>query len=381
VHRPLLTRRALLAGTAAALGCGHPKATGFRGYCFVANEAGRSVTAVDLTRFRVRKQIALDAAPSLVVAHPTQAKALALAPETGTIYELDAAKLEITRRAQAGRSAIGMEFSPSNDVLWTAYRDPASLVGIPLASMKAERRVRLPFAPDTLDIGPAGLAAAGSAERREIALVSLASGAIERTIATGDEPSMIAFRKDGRHLFLASRPERVLRIVEVASGHTVVRLPLPVEPRHWTMKPDGGQLFLSGPGMDAVVVVYVYETEIAETLLAGRAPGTLAAIDAPAYLMAANPETNSVTILDLENDGRLVASVQVGQSPGTIVLTPEMPGQDRYALVLNEQSGDLAVIRMKSLPQDAEQRRRPAPLFTLIPVGERPVSAAVMSFA
>jgi DNA-binding beta-propeller fold protein YncE len=381
VHRPLLTRRALLAGTAAALGCGHPKATGFRGYCFVANEAGRSVTAVDLTRFRVRKQIALDAAPSLVVAHPTQAKALALAPETGTIYELDAAKLEITRRAQAGRSAIGMEFSPSNDVLWTAYRDPASLVGIPLASMKAERRVRLPFAPDTLDIGPAGLAAAGSAERREIALVSLASGAIERTIATGDEPSMIAFRKDGRHLFLASRPERVLRIVEVASGRTVVRLPLPVEPRHWTMKPDGGQLFLSGPGMDAVVVVYVYETEIAETLLAGRAPGTLAAIDAPAYLMAANPETNSVTILDLENDGRLVASVQVGQSPGTIVLTPEMPGQDRYALVLNEQSGDLAVIRMKSLPQDAEQRRRPAPLFTLIPVGERPVSAAVMSFA
>jgi DNA-binding beta-propeller fold protein YncE len=315
------------------------------------------------------------------VAHPTQAKALALAPETGTIYELDAAKLEITRRAHAGRSAIGMEFSPSNDVLWTAYRDPASLVGIPLASMKAERRVRLPFAPDTLDIGPAGLAAAGSAERREIALVSLASGAIERTIATGDEPSMIAFRKDGRHLFLASRPERVLRIVEVASGHTVVRLPLPVEPRHWTMKPDGGQLFLSGPGMDAVVVVYVYETEIAETLLAGRAPGTLAAIDAPAYLMAANPETNSVTILDLENDGRLVASVQVGQSPGTIVLTPEMPGQDRYALVLNEQSGDLAVIRMKSLPQDAEQRRRPAPLFTLIPVGERPVSAAVMSFA
>jgi DNA-binding beta-propeller fold protein YncE len=381
VHRPLLTRRALLAGTAAALGCGHPKATGFRGYCFVANEAGRSVTAVDLTRFRVRKQIALDAAPSLVVAHPTQAKALALAPETGTIYELDAAKLEITRRAQAGRSAIGMEFSPSNDVLWTAYRDPASLVGIPLASMKAERRVRLPFAPDTLDIGPAGLAAAGSAERREIALVSLASGAIERTIATGDEPSMIAFRKDGRHLFLASRPERVLRIVEVASGRTFVRLPLPVEPRHWTMKPDGGQLFLSGPGMDAVVVVYVYETEIAETLLAGRAPGTLAAIDAPAYLMAANPETNSVTILDLENDGRLVASVQVGQSPGTIVLTPEMPGQDRYALVLNEQSGDLAVIRMKSLPQDAEQRRRPAPLFTLIPVGERPVSAAVMSFA
>ena len=190
----------------------------------------------------------------------------------------------------------------------------------------------------------------------------------------------VGFRKDGRYLFTASRPDRVLRIFEAASGKTVVRLPLPVEPRRFAVKPDGGQLFISGPGMDAVVVVYIYQTEIAETLLAGRAPADMAALDVPAYLIAANPETNSVTVLDLENDGRLVASVQVGQSPGAIVITPAVEGQDQYALVLNQGSGDLAVIRLNSLPRDAESRRRPTALFTLIPVGEKPVSAAVMSF-
>lgn len=336
---------------------------------------------VDLTRFRVRKHIALDAAPSLVLAHPARAKALALAADTGTVYEIDAARLAITGRAQGGRGAIGMQFSPSMDTLWVPYREPAALVGIPVASMKPDRRIRLPFAPDSFDPGPAGVAAAGNVGRHEVALVSLAEGKVERTVATEDEPSMVAFRKDGRHLFIASRAQRALRIVEVASGRTVVRLPLPVEPRNWTMKPDGGQLFLTGPGMDAVVVVYVYETEIAETLLAGRAPGVMAAMDAPAYLMAANPETNTVTVLDLDNNGKLVASVQVGQSPSAIVVTPDIDGQDRYALVLNERSGDLGVIRMKSLPQDSLQRRRPTPLFTLIPVGDRPVSAAVMSFS
>jgi hypothetical protein len=274
-----------------------------------------------------------------------------------------------------------MKLAPSNDVLWAPYREPASLAGISLASMQPDRRIPLPFAPDSFDIGSQGVAVVGNVAQRQLALVSLTSGKVERTLDAGDEPSLIAFRMDGRHLFLASRPERVLRIIEVASGRTVVRLPLPIEPRHWTMKPDGGQLFISGPGMDAVVVVYVYETEIAETLLAGRAPSALTAMDVPSYLMAANPETNSITILDLESDGKLVAQVQVGQGPGMIVMTPELAGQDRYALVLNEQSGDLAVIRMKSLPHDAEQRRRPAPLFTLIPVGERPVSACVMSFA
>jgi DNA-binding beta-propeller fold protein YncE len=212
-------------------------------------------------------------------------------------------------------------------------------------------------------------------------LASLESGAVERTVTLVDEPSLIAFRKDGRHLFAASKPERALTIFDAATAMTVVRLPLPIEPHRFSVKPDGGQLFISGAGMDAVVVVYLYQTEIAETLLAGRAPGAMAAMDVPAYLMVANPEQNCVTVLDLDNSGRLVAQVQVGQGPGSILLTPARDGQDQYALVLNEGSGDLAVIRIRSLPRDAESRRRPTPLFNLIQVGEKPVSAAVMSFA
>jgi len=50
---------------------------------------------------------------------------------------------------------------------------------------------------------------------------------------------------------------------------------------------------------------------------------------------------------------------------------------------LNETSGDLAVIRTKSLsttPNGSLRRLKEAPLFTLIPVGEKPVSAAVVTF-
>jgi len=74
---------------------------------------------------------------------------------------------------------------------------------------------------------------------------------------------------------------------------------------------------------------------------------------------------------------KLVAVVQVGQAPGHIPMTPD----EEYALVLDEQSGDLAVIRILSLtlaPDGSRRRYKSAPLFTLIPVGERPVSAAVV---
>jgi DNA-binding beta-propeller fold protein YncE len=71
--------------------------------------------------------------------------------------------------------------------------------------------------------------------------------------------------------------------------------------------------------------------------------------------------------------------VQVGRGPCRIVLTPD--GQ--YALVLNEKSGDMAVVRMLALsttPNGSYRRFKPAPapIFTLIPVGERPVSAAIV---
>jgi YVTN family beta-propeller protein len=367
-------------GSAAALGCGHTKATGFRGFCFVANEAGRSVGIVDLARFRIRKRISLDAAPSQVLTHPTQPRAFVLSGEGGALYDIDAVKLEVVRNGRAGNTAVGMQLAPAADAVWVLYSDPPSLVEFPFSTLKPGRRIRLSSAPRSFDVnGTRALVA--STVSRTVTVASLEAGAIVRTVSLEEEPSLLAFRKDGRHFFMASRPERALTIFDTQTCQTVVRLPLPIEPRQFSVKPDGGQLFISGAGMDAVVVVYVYQTEIAETLLAGKAPGAMASIDTPGYLLVANPETNSVTVLDLDNNGRLVASVQVGQEPRSIVMTPARPEQDQYALVLNEKSGDLAVIRMKSLPQDAESRRRPTPLFQLIPVGEKPVSAAVMSFA
>ena len=68
-----------------------------------------------------------------------------------------------------------------------------------------------------------------------------------------------------------------------------------------------------------------------------------------------------------------MAGVQVGRRPGSILITPD----NQYILVLNEQSGDLAVIRIFSLA--ARYRYKPAPLFTMIPVGEKPVGAAVVA--
>jgi DNA-binding beta-propeller fold protein YncE len=383
-----MSRRALLAAaTAATVACGRRKATGYRGYCFVANHDSRSIAVVDLTRFRVRRQIPLDAAPSLVLPHPRQPKVYVLAAETGTVYEIDAVSLAVSRRARAGNWAADMQVSPAGGSLWVLYRDPASLVELPFSSFQPRRPIRLPSPPDAFDLWvpqPAAqetppLAAVASSKDAGIVLVSLAASTIRSSAAAGVEPSLIRFRSDGRQLIVGSAAGRNLNIFDVSSLKAVVRLPLPLSPRHFCFKRDLGQLFVSGDGMDAVAIYYPFRTEVAETMLAGRAPGAMQTTESPALLMVANPETDSITVLDFDNMGKkLVAVVQVGQEPRAILITPDQ----QYALVLNGKSGDLAVIRIYALTEASPARRyKPTPLFTLIPVGEGPISAAVVGFS
>ncbi len=128
--------------------------------------------------------------------------------------------------------------------------------------------------------------------------------------------------------------------------------------------------------MDAVVSVFPFRTEVWETLLAGATPPGVMATgfepDKPPFcLLVANPDADTVTVLDVES-GKLVAVVAVGSRPRQIVLTPNR----EYALVLNEKSGDMAVIRIFSLGGnqaggDRVKRYKSAPLFTMIPVGEQ----------
>ena len=60
----------------------------------------------------------------------------------------------------------------------------------------------------------------------------------------------------------------------------------------------------------------------------------------------------------------------MGDEPGYVAITPDQ----QYALVLNRKSGDMGVIRIHP---GIANRQKTAALFTIIPVGSKPVSAAI----
>ncbi|HWC00714.1 MAG TPA: hypothetical protein VG672_28605, partial [Bryobacteraceae bacterium] len=124
-----VSRRRLLLASLAALGCGSRKGTRFPGYAFVANAAGNSVTAIDLSAFSLAHHFALGASPTAVLPHPSQPLVYVLTAATGAIHEIDARRMRIARRAQLSGPAISMRMAPDNTTLWVL--EARALVRLP----------------------------------------------------------------------------------------------------------------------------------------------------------------------------------------------------------------------------------------------------------
>lgn len=357
----------LVAATASA--CRRRKAERFPGYAFVANSGGAAVAVVDLSAFAVVRHIRLDGGPVALAADSRRAAVYALVPETGSVHEIDAGGLALRRRLRLPEQLLSMRLAPSSSLLWLAAGRPPRLVGIAAESFQVVRRIDLPAAPLDFDIAPEAAQAAVSLGAHGLALIELSGAGKLRLLRPCASCGPVRYRSDGRLVLAGDVEDRLLAVLDAEEGGIVVKLPLALAPTHFCFKDDGGQLFITGSGMDAVVTVYPYRTEVGSTTLAGHAPGFLAVSSEPDYLFAANPESGDVTVIDIESQ-RVVAVVTVGKEPGFITVTPD----NEYALVLNRASGDMAVIRIATL---SGRRRRFAPLFTMIPVGSRPVAAVV----
>jgi DNA-binding beta-propeller fold protein YncE len=254
-------------------------------------------------------------------------------------------------------------------VLWVLSGHSRKLVRVDLEAFRVDGHVTLSGSANEFDI----------TDRFNRAVVANSSeGAIcwiDLTRKQASAPQKIApqlgdvrFLSDGKSIVAANTAERLLTAVRSEDGQVIAHLPLTIRPDKLCFNHDGGQLFITGEGRDAVVFVFPYYVpQVAETVLSGPAPGAMAATRR--LLFVANPKAGDVSILNI-NRRKVVAVATVGSEPSHIEITPN----EQYALVLNRRSGDMAVIRTEAI---VPNRRKSVALFTMIPVGSKPVSAAV----
>ena len=274
----------------------------------------------------------------------------ALTPDNGTIHEIRSDTLAAARKSVLASAAVSMRLSPDGEHLYLLCREPRALIRFATGPFQVDWKVPLPAEPSDFDLDPEGsLTAVSYGAKPFISLFETGAREAGPPLAASGETGTVRFQSDSRALLAANSSERMLAVYQVATRQLIVNLPLAVKPEHFCFKADGGELFITGEGMDGLVVVSPFYTPyVAETVLAGHAPGAMAAsrlrTSKPQYLFVANEQSGDVTILDIRKR-RVVAVTPVGTGPNYIALTPD----DQYALVLNQGSGDLAVIRVANV--------------------------------
>jgi hypothetical protein len=368
-----LSRRSLLALPFAAA-CTSRRA-GYRGYAFIANEEGQAVAAVDLQALAVVRHIPVDGSPSDVLALHSRPFVYALTPDNGTIHEIQADRLSFARKLAVGSRAISMHLSRDERAMFVLTKEPKALVSIALDRFAVDWKLPLADEPRDFAITADGKWAAVSGGE-SLNVFDLAGRRTANPMGAPSAIGAVRFLSDKRTLVAAHVEEKLLSVYDAPASRLIAHLPIAVRPdnlcfnRGTDGNDDGGQLFITGEGVDGVVIVYPYHTpEVGQTVLAGHAPGAMAASDS--FLFIASPQAGDVSILNIGTQ-KVIAVLNVGNDPGFVAVTPD----DQYALVLNRKSGDVAVLRVDLIAPN-RYKERAAKLLTVIPVGSKPVSAAV----
>jgi DNA-binding beta-propeller fold protein YncE len=367
-----VTRRQWMAlsGVVLAGACGRKKAIGYDGYALIATSGEDSLAVVDLTAFKLLKPIHLGAPPTAVVAGAPEGHTYVLTGSTGSIHVVDRNLNRVASRKVAGE-IFDFGIVPDGKGVVAIASGGRELIEIDGHSLHVIRRHKLEAQPIGLDIASTQYAAVSTGEHGLVELFNLVTGQHTRTWLPG-RIGDVRFRSDGAMLLVANLHDRLLTALEVPSLRVIADLPLAMQPENLCFSSDGGQVFVSGAGMDGVAIVFPYDAlEVEQTVLAGRAPGVMACSANPGYLFVASRNGSDVCIFDITTR-KMIGIVEIGGLPGHMVITPD----SQYALVLGEKSGDMAVIHIPAIR--GNKWKSGASLFTMIPVGDKPIDAAIV---
>jgi DNA-binding beta-propeller fold protein YncE len=367
LNPPDITRRSFLLSIALSA-CTRPRAPRYQGWLFVGSEAEKGIVVADLAEFKRVIAIPLGEAPRSILVCP--AGVFAACSSTQTLYRIDPARPKITAKIGLPGTVAAMALLGESTTAAVLLDRPAALMTIDLASGKTLSKVPLPagLAPLAVATTPDQVAVAAG---RGILRFSPKSGALLGQTDVGSAPGPILFRNDGLTI-LAGLPEtREIVTLDAVTGDLLNRLPLAIAPRHFCFNPDGGQMFVTGSGLDALVIANPYQNEIDQTISAGHEPGAMAVQAQQNILLVANP--SNVTLLNIDTR-RLAATVAVNGPPGEILVTPG----GEYALAVSQDSGDVSVIRLATV---LDRKQRTKPVFTVFPTGGGLRSAAIVPLA
>ena len=345
--------------------------------------ADGNVTVVDLVKLKAVARVAVGPGLSGMREHPTRAEIYGVSSTGGYVWILDPRASQSTRlstgrvsspvsaRIPVGPLPYAIDFAPNGKRVYTTSSGSNMLLAIDTQSRSIVARATTGREPVLARVTPDG---------KSVLVVNRADGSLgihdaatlaqRASVAVVAQPEDVAVLPDSSVAFVLSHSEPRLSVVDLRRGVLITHLELAGKPTDMLLKPDGGELYVISPEAHGLQVINTRTHEVGDSMVLGSAPTRGVLSSDASLLYVSDTASDRVTPVDIFNR-RIVRDpgkgfpVPAGDAPEALRFDPA----ENLLLVVNRDSGDLAIIRVRTNF-----------LVTLIPVGEHPQDLAVKLF-
>src|SRR5712692_7883953 len=344
--------------------------------CAYVTTADGNVTVVDLVKLKAVARIAVGLGLSGMREHPTRPEVFGVSITGGYVWILDARANHFTGQVIA-RIAVGplpyaLDFSPDGNRIYTTASGDNTLVAIDVRSRAIIARAATGHEPVLAHATPDGKTIL-VVNRRDATLgIHDAATLVQRgSVPVVAQPEDVAVLSDSSVAFVLSHTEPRLSVVDLRRGVLLTNLQLAGKPSEMLLKPDGGELYVISPESHGLQAINTWTHEVGDYVMLGSAPARGVLFPDASEMFVSDTAAGWVAPVDI-NNRRVGRPISAGQAPGAMRFDSNDPDvKPSLLLVVNEGSGDLAVIGLRAGSES---------LLTMIPVGPRPQDLAVKLF-
>ena len=184
---------------------------------------------------------------------------------TQSIQLIDARKGVVVSATEIAKSWLGLKFSPDSRYLYASCGNDNRIMKYRIAGNNLEIETRIVLGKKwPVKIGPAGL----------------------------------DISKDGRKMYVVTKENNALYIIDLQTNQVSRQLPLGAEAYTCLLTPDGNTLYISLWGSDKVLKLDTRKGAITDSVTTGRNPNDLCVTRDGNYLFVANSIDNTVSVIE-----------------------------------------------------------------------------------
>ncbi len=374
---------------------------GYREFAYIANSAANTVTVLDLVYLRPDRNLQVGLSPVALAVNPLRPEVYVLNAQptqpNGSLSILNTDSNTVVATIPLQRNPTALSVDPTGQRAFIANTAANTVTVLDLDT-------RRPLA--SYPTGAQPTSALLSPDSRTLLVTNQAAGTVTLfTPAIPPLPNQTPNTKVGNAPLLTLRatlptcpgptapvilPDSSKGFIACSAGHQVLVLALAADPASpaarqdptllvdhplalldvgqnptsLTLKPDGGEIFVSNSASDSISEISTQTNEVGNTQPIGNHPthGIVSADNTALYISDSGAGSLSLYSVD---DGKFLSSLRTGDSPGALAFSADQ----HLLLAADQKSGDVALIRTTG-------KLGPS-LFTILPAGGNPTAIAI----